>query len=68
MTGLVMLFKPFLALAVFAAIVIPLRLLILRGTSPRWRATLLRPVPPRVGGAIWFLVILSVAIAGSLAT
>ena len=68
MTALVMFFKPFIALAVFALLIIPLRLLILRCSSARWRAILQRPVSDREKWGVWIVVILSVAIAGSLAT
>jgi hypothetical protein len=55
-TGLAMLFKPFIALAVFALVVIPLRLLILRASPPAVRAHLSRPVSPVAMWSTWALV------------
>ena len=56
MTPLAMFLKPMIALAVFAAIIIPLRLLIERAVSPRVRAQLRRPVGPVVKWGAWSVV------------
>lgn len=48
-------FRPVLLLLVFAAIVIPLRLLILRVVPPTWRAILSSPVSVRDRWIAWGL-------------
>lgn len=65
-----MLFKPFIALAVFALVVIPLKLVVLRYASPAWRALLSRKLSPvemwTTWAAVMFIVIAYASIASDL--
>lgn len=68
MVPLAMFLKPLIALAVFALIIIPIRLLIERAVSLRVRAVLRRPVSPIVMWGAWAVVMAYVIAYGLLAT
>lgn len=54
--SMVMLFKPWLTLAVFAMLVIPAKLVILRIVPPTWRTILESRVEPWKMWTIWVMV------------
>jgi len=52
-TGLVMFFKPLIALAVFGLVIVPIKVLVLRYASPKWRAILGAPMSQRQIWTTW---------------
>jgi hypothetical protein len=68
MTALVMFFKPWLMLAFFACLVIPLRLIILRIVPRSWLPLLTAEAEPWQQISAMVVMVLTIALTGLLAT
>jgi len=66
MTALAMLFKPFLMLAFFAVVVIPLRLIILRIVPRSWHPLLLWKPEPWQHAVVWVCLMAAIISYGLL--